>query len=326
MNVPYVLRLLCLCLASFFIVNALLGLGAALASRAAVRMAETMRARTAAHFLFAVRLLPSAVGISAVVGLCVPSYLWLEPQATAERVGWTCLTLGLFGALGLLLSFARTARSVAASARCNRLWRKAGSETQPAGEPSQTVIVDKEGPLLAIAGVFRPQLVVSNGVLRALSADELDVALQHENAHRLSRDNLKRLFLLLAPGPIPFLASFSSLDRAWAKFSEWAADDEAAAGDPLRALSLAAALLHVARMGAGPRLNFLYTSLVARDDDLSARVDRLLRIQPAGPLPPPWARGRALGVGLGIAACVSILLASAPILASVHRLLELFVH
>jgi Zn-dependent protease with chaperone function len=326
MNVPYFLRLLCLCLASFFVVNAFAGLGAALASRAAVRMAATMRARTAALFLFVVRLLPFALGIGVVLVLCVPSYLWLEPQATAERVGWACLTLGLLGALGLLLSFARTARAVAASARCNRLWQKAGSEIRLAGEPSQTVIVDEEGPLLALAGVFRPQLVVSNGVLRALSADELKVALQHENAHRVSRDNLKRLFLLLAPGPIPFLASFSSLDRAWAKFSEWAADDEAAARDPLRGLSLAAALLRVARMGAGPRLNSLHASLVAGDDDLSARVDRLLRVQPAGPVPPPRARGRAFGVGLGIAACLAILLGWPPILSSVHRLLELFVH
>jgi Zn-dependent protease with chaperone function len=326
MNVPYFLRLLCLCLASFFIVNALLGLGAALASRAAVRMAAKMRARTAALFLFAVRFLPFAVGISAVLGLCVPSYLWLEPEATTERIGWTCLTLGLLGALGLLLSFARTARAVADSARCNRLWQNTGSESRLAGEPSQTVIVDEEGPLLALAGVFRPQLVVSNGLLRALSTEELKVALQHENAHRISRDNLKRLFLLLAPGPIPFLASFSSLDRAWVKFSEWAADDEAAAGDPLRALSLAAALLRVARMGAGLRLNFLHTSLVAGNDDLSARVDRLLRIQPAGPVAPLRARTRAFGVGLGIAACLSILLGWPPILSSVHRLLELFVH
>ena len=326
MNVPYFLRLLCLCLASFFVVNAFAGLCAALASRAVVRMAATMRARTAALFLFAVRFLPFALGIGAVLGLCVPSYLWLEPQATAERIGWACLTLGLLGALGLLLSVARTARAVAASARCNRLWQKTGSRTRLAGEPSQTLIVDEESPLLALAGVFRPQLVVSNGVLRTLSAEELAVALHHENAHRVSRDNLKRLFFLMAPGPIPFLASFSSLDRAWAKFSEWAADDEAAAGDPLRGLSLAAALLQVARMGAGPRLNFLHTALVAGDDDLSARVDRLLRIQPAGPVPLPRARTRAFGVGLGIAACLSIPLGWPPILSSVHRLLELFVH
>jgi Zn-dependent protease with chaperone function len=326
MNVPYVLRLLCLCLASFFVLNTLLGLTTSLAARGAVRIAETMQPRIAAHFLFILRLLPFALGISTVLALCVPSYLWLEPQATFERVGWDCLTLAFLGVLGGSVSIVRTARAVATSVRCNRAWRQAGRATLLAGEAAQAVIVEKDAPLLALGGVFRPQLVVSNGVLRALSADELNVALHHENAHRVSRDNLKRLFLLMAPVPIPFLASFSSLDRAWARFSEWAADDEAAGGDPLRSLSLAAALLRVARMGAGPRLSFLHTSLVAADDELSARIDRLLRIQPAGPVRPPRARVRAFGAGLGIATCVATLLGWPPILSTVHRLLELFIH
>jgi Zn-dependent protease with chaperone function len=326
MNVPYVLRLLCICSASFFVVNALLGFTASLAARAAVRMAETMRPRTAARFLFAMRVFPFALGITIVLSLCIPSYLWFEPQAASERVGWACLTLAFLGALGCSFSIIRTVRAVATSARSNRLWQQAGRETLLPGETLQAVIVDKEAPLLALAGVFRPQLIVSNGVLRALSADELEVALHHENAHRVSRDNLKRLFLLMAPGPLPFVTRVSLLDRTWAKFSEWAADDEAAREDSHRALALAAALVRVARMGAGPRLSFLHTSLVAGDDDLSPRIDRLLRIQPASPIHPPRARSLTFGAGLGIAACVATLLGWPPILASVHRLLELFLH
>ena len=69
----YASRLLCLCLASFFVVNAVLGLTAAWASRAAIRIAGTMRPRSAARFLFAARVLPCALGIVAVLTLCVPS-------------------------------------------------------------------------------------------------------------------------------------------------------------------------------------------------------------------------------------------------------------
>jgi Zn-dependent protease with chaperone function len=325
MNVSYVLRLFCLCLASFFVVNALLSLAASFASRVAIRMAETMRPRTAANFLLALRLLPFALGVGTVLGFCVPSYLWLEPQATAERVGGACLTLALLGVLGWSLSIVRTARAVAASNRCYRLWQRAGRTARLPGEASPAVIVEKEAPLLALAGVFRPRLVVSGGVLRALSADELGVAFHHENAHRVSRDNLKRLLLLLAPGSIPFLSRFSLLDRAWAKFSEWAADDEAAGGDPHRALSLATALLRVARMGAGPDLSFLHASLVAGDDHLSARVDRLLRLEPAALESPSRRQVLRFGAGLGIAVCVATLVAWPPMLSSVHRLLELFV-
>jgi Zn-dependent protease with chaperone function len=324
MNVPYFFRLVCLCLATFFVVNALLGLTASLASRAAIRMAESKRPRTAARFLFALRVFPFALGISTVLALCVPSYLWLEPQATFERVGWACLTLGFLGALGWSLSLVRTARAIAASTCCNRAWQQAGREAQLPGATSEALVVGEEAPLMALAGVFRPKLIVSNSVLRALSADELEVALQHENAHRASRDNMKRLLLLMAFAPLPAVIKYSSLDRAWAKYSEWAADDEAAGGDPIRALSLAAALLRVARIGVKPHLSLLHSSLVASDRELSARVDRLLRIRQAGLVPLPRSRVRAFGAAFGIAACAATLMVCPPILSSVHRLLELF--
>src|SRR5258707_15348613 len=129
MILHYASRLLCLCLASFFVVNAVLGLTAAFASRAAIRIAGAMRPRSAARFLFAVRVLPCALGIGAVLALCVPSYLWLEPQASAERIGWTCLAFAILGAAGCFGSIARVARALAASARFNREWQQAGSKT-----------------------------------------------------------------------------------------------------------------------------------------------------------------------------------------------------
>ena len=323
MIAPYALRLLCLCLASFFIVNAAAGLAAGLASRAILQKADTMRPRSAAHFLFGLRVLPCVLGVGAVLFFCVPSYLWLEPQTSSERIGRACLTVALLGAAGWLGSFARVQRALAASVRFRRAWQQAGREAL-LSESSKAVIVEKDAPLLALAGVIRPRLVVSRGVLRNLSAEELRMALLHENAHRDSGDNLKRLVLLLAPAPVPFFRVFSSLEQSWAKLSEWAADDEAVRGDSHRALSLAAALLRVARMGAAPRLSFLHTSLCAGDHDLSARVDRLLCVQPLRTKPPSRARALAIGSSLGTAACMALVLTWPATLSSVHRILELF--
>ena len=185
-------------------------------------------------------------------------------------------------------------------------------------------MVKKGAPLVALVGVFRPRLVVSETVIRSLSAEQLDLAWQHENAHGLSRDNLKRLFLLLAPAPIPFLGGGTSLEQCWAKFSEWAADDEAVRGDSQRALALAAALLCVARMGTAPRLSFLHTSLCAGDHHLCARVERLLTLRPPAAKPPSRARCLAFGASLGTAAGITVFLAWPATLLSVHRLLELF--
>lgn len=324
MIAPYVLRLLCLCLASFFVVNGVAGLTAGFASRVAVRMAEKMRPRLAARFLFCVRLLPFLLGIGAVLALCIPSYLWLEPNGTFERVGLACLTLALLAAASWLLSIVRSARAIAASLRCNQTWQQESRETLLKEELAPALVVEKEAPLLALAGVLRPQLIISESVLRSLSGDQLEVALQHESAHRVSRDNLKRLVFLLAPDPLPFFGGFSFLEQAWAKFTEWAADDDATRGDSLRAISLAGALVRVARMGAGPRLSLLHTSLLGSDHDLSARIERLLQTETVHAAQLPRPRMLMATASAGAAACLATLILWPATLSSVHRLLEQF--
>jgi len=323
-NSAYLLRLLCLCLASFFAVNSVAGLLVSSASRAIVRMAESMRARSAARFLLAIRLLPSLLAILVVLALCLPSYLWLEPHASSERIGWVCLALALLGAAAWLVSFGRVARAASASARFHREWKRPGCKTLLSGLSARAIVVEGNLALLALAGVFRARLIISQAVLHSLSPEELELALQHENAHRSSRDNLKRFFLLLAPSPIPLLRGFSSIERQWTKFSEWAADDEAVRGDSHRALSLAAALLRVARMGAAPRLSFLHTSLCADDHELSARVERLLAVQTSPVKPQASTKSFMFGSCLGISVFAGFVLSLPATLGFVHRMLELF--
>jgi Zn-dependent protease with chaperone function len=326
MILPYLMRLLCLCFASFFVLNVATGLLVRICCKSAIRFAESRTPRAAARLLLALRLLPLALAGLFVAALCVPSYLWLEPAATAERVGVICVILGFLGAATCLISIARTAYSLFASLRHNRLCRLAGQEAHLPGESSPVVLVENEAPLLAMSGMFRPRLLISRGVLHALSAEELDAALRHEHAHRTSRDNAKRLLLLLAPDIFPFVRPLRALERTWSKFAEWAADDQAIAGDSNRAASLAAALVQVARMGSGPRLPFLSTSLLACDRDLSARVDRLLHAVPRASvaLKPAHHRLRTAGFLLTGALAASLLVPFA--LSSVHELLELLLH
>jgi Zn-dependent protease with chaperone function len=320
------MRLVCLCLVSYFVVNAATGFAISVASRVAIRIAETMRPRSAARFLFLIRMLPFTLGVGAVVGLCVPSYLWLEPQAASERMGLACLILAFLGVASCAGSIVRATRAIAASLRCKKDWQQAGRETLLPGEPSKVVIIQKDAPLLALVGVFRSRLVVSQTVLRSLSAEQLDLALQHEHAHRISRDNLKRLFLLLSGRPIPFFRGFFALEQNWARFSEWAADDEAVRGDSYRALSLAAALVRLARLGALPRLTFLQTALLSADQDLAARVDRLLRVQPLQAITPLRTWTLASSSTLMIVVSIGVLLVLPATLSAVHRLLEVFLH
>jgi Zn-dependent protease with chaperone function len=326
MILPYLWRLGCLCFASFFVLNVAAGLFVRISSKSAIRFAQSRTPMAAARLLLGLRLLPFALAALFVLGLCVPSYLWLEPTASSERVGLTCGLLALLGAATWLISLARTAHSLTVSLCHSRLCRLAGQEARLPGQSSPVVLVENEAPLLAMSGLFRPRLLISRGVLQNLSAGELDAALSHEHAHCSSRDNLKRLLMQLAPDIFPFLHPLRTLERTWSQFAEWAADDQAAAGDSGRAVSLAAALVQVARMGRGPRLPFLSTSLLASDRDLSARVDRLLETLPVIPGPTRQARPALLTAGVLLVGCVTALLATPAILSVVHELLELLLH
>ncbi|MGC1483277.1 MAG: M56 family metallopeptidase [Candidatus Acidiferrum sp.] len=326
MILPYLLRMLCLCFASFFVLNAVAGLFVRLASKSAIRFAESKTPGPATRFLLALRMFPCALAALFVLGLCVPSYLWLEPAATSERVGAICSVLGLLGGATWSIAIARSAHALFIALKHNRLCRRAGHETRIPGESSPLLVVQSEAPLLAMSGLLRPRLLISRGVLRRLSAEELSAALRHERAHLIARDNIKRFLILLAPDTLPFFRPLRALEHNWSKFAEWAADDQAAAGDPSRAVSLAAALVQVARMGSGPRLPFLSTSLLACDRDLSVRVDRLLHAAPGTPVR-TWQRQPFLrSAGFLFAACIALLLFAPPTLSFVHELLELLLH
>src|SRR5580658_5639552 len=98
MNPSYLLRLLCLSLACFFLVNLVLGAVAAWGASRCVRLADRMKPRTAARFLLTLRLFPGLGAVLAVAGVCVPSYLWLEPRGATEDIGVACLAAALLGA------------------------------------------------------------------------------------------------------------------------------------------------------------------------------------------------------------------------------------
>jgi Zn-dependent protease with chaperone function len=319
---PYYLRLLCLCFATFFVVHAVSWLAVRLVAGAAARLAESMRPRLAAQLLFGLRMSPLALTLFIVVGFCIPSYVWLEPDISGERVGLACLLAATFGAAVWVVALLRGFSSVARTARYVRGCQRNSVATTHGQDAAQVLVLNDDAPLMAVAGVMHPCLVVSQSVMNALSEEQKEAAFRHETAHRTSRDNLKKFLFLLAPDILPFLSGLSTLERGWSKFTEWAADDQAVDGNPQRALSLASALVKVAKMGVHPTPSYLLSSLLDDDRELATRVDRLLR-EPAyaeKPLAPvvAFVRNAALVVaGLG-----TTMLLWPGSLGGVHRLLE----
>jgi len=317
MTLAYIPRLVCISLATFFLAHLALGLGVSLIARPAARLGERIRPHLAARCLLVLRLLPAVGAALIVVVVCLPSYLWLEPEAPTERVGFGCLAVALLGIAMWAVSLARGLRAAAGSRRFLRRCQNAG---HPARLPG-VWIVDGAAPLVALGGIVRPRLVISRGVISALSPDELAAALRHERAHWTSRDNLKRLCILLTPGILPFAGSSRTLERGWRKFAEWAADDSAVAGSTRRSFALAAALVRVARMTADEPQSPL-ARLLGDADQLAARVDRLLRPAPPSQLPAGPRPILALSAILLMAGSLAAAVLQPAALYSVHLALE----
>jgi Zn-dependent protease with chaperone function len=322
MTIPYALRLVCACLAAFAALSAGIGLLVSLLAPAAIRIAEKMRAESAARFVLGLRLLPTGMAVLVVAGLCVPSYVRFEQRVEVEEVGIVCLGLATLALAFWAWSFVRAVRALAGSLGYLRQCDQKRCPAVLAENDAAVWVVEGSKPLLALAGLMRPRLVVSQSVMNALSPEQLAVAFGHERAHARSRDNLKRLLVILAPGIIP---GFGMLERAWARFAEWAADDRAVAGDPQRSLSLAAALVRVARMGTGQRPPALLNAFLADAGDLEARVERLLKA--------PGGRSGALrewhvvlAAQVLVAGSIAAAMFRPAALAFVHGLLERLMH
>jgi Zn-dependent protease with chaperone function len=138
-------------------------------------------------------------------------------------------------------------------------------------------------PLLAVAGLGRPKLLVSDAAARMLDAAELEVAIRHELAHVRHRDNLKKLVLRFCAFP-----SLPTLERAWLQAAEMDADDEAVR-DERSALDLASALIKASRFSPRVSAPELAMDLVSHAPGaVPARVDRLLAWKPRVPPSPRW--------------------------------------
>jgi Zn-dependent protease with chaperone function len=320
---PYVVRLICICLASFFAIHLALGLLVSFASPRLVRFAERICPRRAAALLLLARFFPGGIALAFVAALCIPSYFSLEPDAPSEELGLACLAAATLAILIWTISIARGIHAAARSIRYLHRCRHAGQTAQLPGETSPAVLIDANVPVLALSGVFHHRLVVSRRIVNELSPDQLAAALLHERAHRVSQDNLKRLLLLLAPGILPCWNGFDRLETAWARLAEWAADDRAADGDPHRSLSLAAAIVQVASLGVARQPSPLTTSLLPHTRDLATRVNRLLANTP----PPDTQSSTHL-----LTAVLTCFLSLTPltfhpaVLKSVHTLLEHLTH
>ncbi|HXR97840.1 MAG TPA: hypothetical protein VN709_08360 [Terriglobales bacterium] len=246
------------------------------ARRAAIRR---QRPEVIAAWLLRVRLLPLGAIAVTVCGVSLPSYLWLEPHTGRESLGIGFLLAALAGAGLCSCLGGRAWRAARQAARFAAECRTAGlAVSNPAAPESRLWVIPEAPPLLALAGIVRPSLVISRAVLDRLAPEELAVSLRHEAAHLYAGDNIKRWLMRTLPG---YGRANCVLEATWARMAEWAADDRAVSSaqgpDPARSLALAAALVAVAGLGSQSCPAFCSPLAGSMAGELHVRVRRLLR-------------------------------------------------
>jgi hypothetical protein len=220
-------------------------------------------------------LLPAAASIGFVALVFLPSYWRYEPRELGEAFDLSLTLLAMAAVALLVAAVARGAGAWRAASRRARAWRRASRPLSLEGTPMPVFAVDMAAPVMALAGVFRPRLLITRGVLDALTEEELRAGVAHELGHWRAWDNLKRLAMRAAPDVLWLTSAAPTIETRWASAAEHAADHRACADERARC-ALASALVKVARLT--PRRTPIAEPISTLVDggDIASRVQHLL--------------------------------------------------
>jgi Zn-dependent protease with chaperone function len=310
----FLLHGLTLALAWFLAVNVL--------ASALVAWQSTRRPPTQSPaYWFMLRIVPGWTAMLFVASVFLPSHWRYEPREAAEGFAVT-LTSCAIVACGLLAAAAVRGLNAwrRASAR-TRAWMRSARPLTLSGTEISAFEVDRPHPFMALAGVLRPRLLVTRGLIEALSAEELSACIVHEVGHCRARDNLKRLAMRASPDALFATSTARAIERRWAAASEHAADDTAGHHGMAARCALASALVKVARLIPEDRVLAEPISTLIGGGEITARVRRLLDDRPLAPaVGRPAVRAGFVGGMVAVAAMYG------PLLQIVHHATELLVH
>ncbi len=318
MDANYAAHGLTLSFAWFLVANLI---ASALVAAAAGRLLQNRSARPG--WWLALRLAPAALSAAFVLVLFVPSYWKYEPREAVEDFNLALATIAAAAPALILISLVRGLRAWRSAGRRVRQWMTHGRLLPRATAEWQTpvFIVDADHPIIALSGIRRHRLLVTRGLVEALTAAELRAAIAHELGHRRAWDNLKRLAMRSAPDFLRFTQAARELERRWTSAAEHAADGFAGP-DRADRCALASALVKVARLSSArfvrpAALLAEPISTLIGGGEIASRVERLLDDGPR------CDARRALPTAIGVVGAATLaVLAYGPALRLVHDTTE----
>ena len=283
--------------------------------------------------------------------------LWLGPErwiqehrAAHSSHLLSALTISLDPALSYAaISFASIALVVAAYAvvkgyfRIGRIVRRLEIDSEPAAPDRirqveeacerhglSIGLVVSRYPFSFVWGYFRSKLIVSTGLLNALTSEELGALLEHEAAHHTRRDNLSKWMLTICRYLSPVFPLTGLLYRWWSEQVEMVCDEVAArrTNDPVE---VAGALVRLTRLTLGmPRSPQPLESSFFGEHEvlLQRRVERVLSLSGLQTIEPvvmsrSWVKATMLCSAAFVVTLATLFVVS-PL--AIHRLLEFLLH
>lgn len=214
---------------------------------------------------------PMLAALAGAFGIVLPAFIVFEPPHAGEAHGVLLPALAGAGAALLATWSWRAGRLVAATHRLVARWEREGRAIPTGPWGMNVTAIDAGLPIVAVGGILRPHLFVDRTVLEQCSPAELTVIAAHERAHVRSLDNLRALLVAACSG------TQSAAAVRWRESAEYAADRRAAAS-PAAAVSLAGALVKLARIGPARSFDRVLVSTIHDTAILEKRVQRLLAV------------------------------------------------
>src|SRR5262249_8987460 len=142
-------------------------------------------------FWLALRLGPAVVSTAFAALVFVPSYLAYEPRLDlGEGFDLTLTSLAVASTAMIAAAVVRGSPAWVRAWTRVRAWLRASRPLTVGDDAVPAYTVDVDAPMMALVGVLRPRLLITRGVVDALTDEELRAGVAHELGHRRAFDNL----------------------------------------------------------------------------------------------------------------------------------------
>src|SRR5262249_50869279 len=182
-SVSYIAHGVTLALAWFIAINAVTSLAVVLAA------APQRSSPHAASHLLALRLLPGTVSVAFVAAIFLPSYWVFEPRDYVEGFDVTLTFLAIAATAMIAAAAARGLQAWSRAQWRARVWTRASAPVEIEFCDAPAFAVDTPEPMMALVGVVRPRLIVTRGLMAALTQEEIEAGAAHEAAAGRARAN-----------------------------------------------------------------------------------------------------------------------------------------